>query len=112
MAVETFNGTASSTVPMKSLTNGSGGKSITSATYMPGMDDGIDGPVVEDTGVEKRNSLGRSGATSGNRFSGGKPGALSRMSQDQAKRDSVGSAQGSDDGAKVGVSLTDKPMDD
>lgn len=112
MAVETFNGTASATVPMKSLTNGSGGKSITSATYMPGMDDGIDGPVIEDTGVEKRNSLGRSGATSGNRFSGGKPGALSRMSQDQAKRDSVGSAQGSDDGAKVGVSLTDKPMDD
>ena len=37
------------------------------------------------------------------------------MSQDQGKRDSVGSIGGNEDGAagaRVGVSLTDKPMDD
>lgn len=64
------------------------------------MDDGLDG-----IGVEKRNSLGRAAPA---RAAGGRrPVGLARMSVDQGKRDSVGS-----DGGRVGVSLTDKPMDD
>ncbi|CZT11986.1 hypothetical protein WAI453_002349 [Rhynchosporium graminicola] len=91
--------------------------SNTSATYIPSMGDGID-----DIGVEKRNSLGRSApATSGSgRFAKRKSVGLARMSQDQGlgKRDSVGSLSGvqggDEEGAngRRGVSLTDKPMDD
>ena len=102
--------------PLQNVTNGSS-EPPTSATYMPGMDDGMMSEAIsaEKTGVEKRNSLGRAPAASGGRFGGRKPVAL-RMSQshEQSKRDSVGSMSGYDDGVgeKFGVTLTDKPMDD
>jgi len=62
--------------------------------------------MMGEIGVEKRNSLGR--AAPAGRPGGRRPVGLARMSQDQGKRDSVGSL----DGGRVGVSLTDKPMDD
>lgn len=65
------------------------------------MPDGLD-----DIGLEKRNSLGRSGpAQGGSRFAqrrSMKPGELNN-------RDSVGSLGGTEG---RGVSLQDKPMDD
>ena len=72
---------------------------------MPGMDDNM-----EEIGVEKRNSLGRSGA----KFAGRRPVGLARMSQDHltTNRDSVGSLGGVQEHGRVGVSLEDKPMDD
>ena len=76
---------------------------VTSATYIPGMADGLD-----DIGLEKSNSLGRSAPVPGGRYTGRKP-VGARMSQDQGKRDSVGSIH---EGGRIGVSLTDKPMDD
>jgi hypothetical protein len=80
----------------------------TSATYMPGMDDGM----MADIGVEKRNSLSRTGPAVGGRFAGRRPGGLNRMSgADQSKRDSVASIDGVT-GGRMGVSLTDKAMDD
>lgn len=85
---------------LQNITNGSSDTPHTSATYIPGMDDGLG-----EIGVEKRNSLGRAAPTSAAR--GRKPVGLARMSMDQSKRNSVGS-----DGGRVGVSLTDKPMDD
>jgi hypothetical protein len=71
---------------------------------------------MNDIGITKRDSLGRSGA----RFSGRRPtpGGYNRMSvHEQGKRDSVGSLGGHEDasvsgGGRMGVSLTDKPMDD
>ena len=97
--------------PLQPITNGAAAVNSapkpaqTSATYMPGMDDHMMGEI----GVEKRNSLGRSAPAAGGRFAGRRPGALNRMSGvDQSKRDSVGSI----DGGRVGVSLSDKPMDD
>jgi hypothetical protein len=109
--VELSNGATAS--PPKSTSNGSGERSITSATYIPGMDDEISHhPVPEDVGVEKKNSLGRSGAAPTSRFAGRKPVGMSRKSQDATKRDSAGSFHGSDDSTRVGVSLTDKPMID
>ncbi|KIN03864.1 hypothetical protein OIDMADRAFT_102238 [Oidiodendron maius Zn] len=109
--VELANGATAT--PPKSVSNGSGERSITSATYIPGMDDEIGHPAVtEDVGVEKKNSLGRSGAPPTSRFAGRKPVGISRVSQDTTKRDSVGSLHGSDDSTRVGVSLTDKPMID
>jgi hypothetical protein len=109
--VELSNGATAS--PPKSTSNGSGERSITSATYIPGMDDEISHhPVPEDVGVEKKNSLGRSGAAPTSRFAGRKPVGMSRKSQDATKRDSAGSLHGSDDSTRVGVSLTDKPMID
>jgi hypothetical protein len=107
-SVELANGAAAT--PPKPHANGSGERSITSATYIPGMDDELARQVPEESGVEKRNSLGRSGAP-GTRFSGRKAVGLVRLSQDTSKRDSVGSLNGSDDSGRVGVSLTDKPMD-
>ncbi|KAG4411581.1 hypothetical protein IFR04_015278 [Cadophora malorum] len=104
---ETANGTDS---PLKPITNGASEAPPTSATYIPGKGDGID-----EVGVEKRNSLGRSAPAASGRFAGRRPVGLARMSQDQGKRDSVGSIGGNEDGAagaRVGVSLTDKPMDD
>jgi hypothetical protein len=103
---EPVNGT-----PLQPITNGSSEVPTTSATYMPGMSDGMD-----DIGIEKRNSLGRSGAATGARY-GRRPVGLARMSQDQVgKRDSVVSLSGSNDdspsGGRVGVSLMDRPMDD
>ena len=96
---EPANGT-----PLQSITNGSAEPSnITSATYIPGMDD---------IGIEKRNSLGRSAPAAGGRFAGRRPVGYGRMSVDQSKRDSVGSVGGYEDGSRVGVSLTDRPMDD
>jgi RhoGAP domain len=98
--------------PLQSITNGSAQQAPqTSATYIPGMDDGM-----EEIGVEKRNSLGRTQA----RFSGRRPNpsGYNRMSvHDSTKRDSVGSLGGHEDasgsgGGRMGVSLTDKPMDD
>jgi hypothetical protein len=106
----------SSSTPLQNITNGSS-DTATSATYMPGMDDGMMSEAIsaEKNGVEKRNSLGRAPAAVGGRFGGRKPVAL-RMGQnhDQSKRDSVGSMSGYDDGVgeKFGVTLTDKPMDD
>lgn len=107
--VELSNGAAAT--PPKAVSNGARERSITSATYIPGMDDEMGTPLAEDVGVEKKNSLGRSGAPT-SRFSGRKPVGIARMSQDTTKRDSVGSLHGSDDSARVGVSLTDKPMID
>jgi hypothetical protein len=103
---ESSNGTAPAFTPLSSITNGSAdppAASVTSATYMPGIDD--------DISIEKRNSLGRSGA----KFAGRKPVGLTRMSQDHltSKRDSVGSLTGvHEDHGRAGVSLEDKPMDD
>ncbi|KAN0089806.1 rho-GTPase-activating protein-like protein [Hyaloscypha variabilis] len=95
---------------LQSITNGSSEPQapMTSATYVPGMGDGLD-----DIGIEKRNSLGRTQA----RFSGRRPApGYNRMSGvEQGKRDSVGSLGGYEDGSgggRMGVSLTDKPMDD
>ncbi|KAH8804556.1 rho-GTPase-activating protein-like protein [Xylogone sp. PMI_703] len=84
----------------------------TSATYVPGGDDPML-PEEYGAGVEKRNSLTRSAVAGGGRFVARKPPGAGRMSQDQGsgKRDSVGSF-GSQEGARHGVSLTDKPMDD
>ena len=77
------------------------------------MDDEIGHPAVtEDVGVEKKNSLGRSGAPPTSRFAGRKPVGIGRVSQDIKKRDSVGSLHSSDDSTRVGISLTDKPMID
>ncbi|TVY81846.1 Rho-GTPase-activating protein [Lachnellula suecica] len=89
--------------PLQSITNGISEAPHTSATYIPGMDDGMMGEI----GVEKRNSLGRS-APAAARAGGRRPVGLGRVSVDQSKRDSVGST----DGGRVGVSLTDRPMDD
>jgi hypothetical protein len=99
-ASEPANGTTAT--PLQPITNGTAEAPQTSATYIPGMDDGMMGEI----GVEKRNSLGR--AAPAGRPGGRRPVGLARMSTDQTKRDSVGSL----DGGRVGVSLTDKPMDD
>jgi len=104
--------------PLQSITNGSGTPVTvepprTSATYIPGMGDGIDDIIGG--GVEKRNSLGRSGHVTNNRFSvaGRRPVGQKRMSTEQSKRDSLVSLSSHEDGmTRVGVSLTDKPMDD
>jgi hypothetical protein len=94
------------TTPLQPITNGSADVPQTSATYIPGVDDGM----MDGIGVEKRNSLGRSSPAVGGRFAGRKPVGLARVSQDQTKRDGVGSVH--EDSGRVGVSLTDKPMDD
>jgi hypothetical protein len=60
------------------------------------MPDGLD-----DIGLEKSNSLGRSGHAQGGRFA-----ARRGVKNDAGHRDSVGSLDGR------GVSLQDKPMDD
>jgi hypothetical protein len=106
---ESSNGTASISAPLSNITNGSADispASVTSATYHPGMDDGMN-----EVGVEKRNSLGRSTPKAAGRRAVG----LARMSQDLliSNRDSTGSLSGAQDHhAHVGVSLEDKPMDD
>lgn len=86
--------------PLQSITNGSAQPTITSATFMPGMPDGLDDP-----GLEKRNSLGRSAAATGGRFASRRP-----VGRDQGNRDSVGSMGGVESGR--GVSLQDRPMSD
>jgi hypothetical protein len=105
--VEPTNGTTPASKPLQDITNGSAEPapaSVTSATYMPGMDDGM-----QEISVEKRNSLGRSGA----KFTGMRPVGLARMSQDHlSNRDSTGSVAGVHEHGRVGVSLEDKPMDD
>lgn len=109
VAAEPTNG-----APLQPITNGSvETPPQASATYMPGVGDGLD-----DIGVEKRNSLGRSGPAAGGRYAR-RPVGLNRMSMDHAnKRDSIASSGGNDSstdspvGGRVGVSLTDKPMDD
>lgn len=83
-----------------SKANGADESSPMSATYVPGMDD-----IMIDSPIEKRNSLGRSAPVPSSRFSGRKP-LATRVNQDQAKRESVGSDH------QVGVTLTDAPMDD
>ncbi|KAF4627648.1 hypothetical protein G7Y89_g10505 [Cudoniella acicularis] len=101
-------------VALQNITNGSGeSQPQTSATYIPGMDDGMMGGEI---GVEKRNSLGRSGAAGGGRFAGRRPVGLARMSQGETgKRDSVGSLgevhNNEGVGEKFGVTLTDRAMD-
>lgn len=99
------------TTPLQNVTNTNGTaaprdeeRPQTSATYIPGMDDGMDHHI----GIAKRDSLGRSAPAAGGRFATRRPVGAARMSQDVGKRDSVGST-GS---GHVGVSLTDKPMDD
>jgi hypothetical protein len=110
VTTEPTNATPASTAhtaPLHNITNGSAQPApvITSATYVPGMDDGME----DFGGIEKRNSLGRSGvASGGGRYAGRRPVGGARMSQDQSKRESVGSLHED----RVGVSLTDKPMDD
>ena len=83
--------------PLHSITNGSAQPSVTSATYIPGMPDDL-----EEMGLEKRNSLGRSGPVSG-RFAGRRP-----VGREQGNRDSVGSIGGQE--PSRGVSLQDRPM--
>ncbi|CZR67530.1 related to GTPase activating protein [Phialocephala subalpina] len=109
VAAEPTNGT-----PLQPITNGSAdAPAQASATYMPGIGDGL-----EDIGIEKRNSLGRSGPASGGRYTRRPVGLNNRMSTDHInKRDSVASLGGNESsdspiGSRVGVSLTDKPMDD
>jgi hypothetical protein len=97
-AAEPTNGTA-----LHSITNITAEPAQTSATYIPGMGDGLD-----DISVEKRNSLSRTSAAATNRFSARRP-VANRISQDQGKRDSVGSIG---EHPRAGVSLSDKPMDD
>jgi hypothetical protein len=110
VATEPTNGPPASTAhaaPLHNITNGSAqpARVITSATYVPGMDDGME----DFGGIEKRNSLGKSGvASGGGRYAGRRPVGGARMSQDQGNRESVGSLHDE----RVGVSLTDKPMDD
>lgn len=93
--------------PLKTITNGAETSPPMSAPYVPSVDEGLDSAGA---GVEKRNSLNRSGPAGGSgRFPGRK--GLSRMGVEDRKRDSAGSQIG-EDGARVGVSLTDKAMDD
>ncbi|KAI1005907.1 Rho-GTPase-activating protein 8 [Podosphaera aphanis] len=87
----------------------------TSATYIPGFDDGLDA-----ISVEKRNSLGRSShSSSSNRYSARKSVGLTRIgaNQDQPKRSSLIGLNGMGDDyaahpARVGVNLTDRPIED
>ncbi|TVY45298.1 Rho-GTPase-activating protein [Lachnellula occidentalis] len=95
--------TKEAAAPLQNVTNGASDTPHTSATYIPGMDDGLG-----EIGIEKRNSLGRAAPASAAR--GRKPVGLARMSMDQSKRNSVASS--GSDGGRVGVVLTDKPMDD
>jgi hypothetical protein len=110
VATEPTNGPPASTVhtaPLHNITNGSvqPARVITSATYVPGIDDGME----DFGGIEKRNSQGKSGvASGGGRYAGRRPVGGTRMSQDQSSRESVGSLHEE----RVGVSLRDKPMDD
>ncbi|CAL3963124.1 unnamed protein product [Diplocarpon coronariae] len=98
---ETTNGTPDS--PLKPITNGS--ESPATATHVAGVEESLDSLAPE-----KHNSLSRvSAASATSRFAARR--SLARMSMDQSKRDSVGSSLG-EDGARLGVSLTDKPMDD
>lgn len=95
---------AASDAPLTNVTNTNGSAShpVTSATYIPGMPDGLD-----DVGLEKRNSLGRSGhAQAGNRYSVRR----SVKAGDAGNRDSVGSIGGPE--GRIGVSLQDRPMED
>lgn len=74
----------------------------------------IDG-LQEEAGLEKRNSLTRSTPVTSNRFSTRRPLSLARGPQDPGKRDSLGSIGGQENdagAARIGVSLTDRPMDD
>ncbi|KUJ07730.1 rho-GTPase-activating protein-like protein [Mollisia scopiformis] len=108
VAAEPTNGT-----PLQSITNGVADAPAASATYMPGGSDGLD-----DIGVEKRNSLGRSAPAPSARYGRRPVGAgMNRMSTDHSSRNSVASLGGNESsdspvGGRVGVSLTDKPMDD
>lgn len=109
------------TSTLQSSSNGSGEEKapVTSATYMPGAP-GLD--ELMDGGVEKRNSLGRAGAAGvgSSRFAGRKAVGVNRMSvvgvngvaAGENKRDSIASVTSEGGSARVGVSLTDKPMDD
>jgi hypothetical protein len=108
--------------PLKDFTNGSAdaAKSMMSATYVPGMDDGpfsataAPGDMHDMThDLQKRNSLGGGRvSTAAARFGGRKAMPMTStmnrasMSQDQNKRESITSEH------QVGVQLTDKPMDD
>ena len=104
---EPTNGTIPSSKPLQDITNGSADPTpatVTSATYMPGMDDDM-----QDIGVEKRNSLGRSAA----KIPGRRAVGLARLSQDHlTSRDSIGSLAGAHEHSRAGVSLEDRPMDD
>ncbi|KAE8442632.1 hypothetical protein EG329_002989 [Mollisiaceae sp. DMI_Dod_QoI] len=106
---EPINGT-----PLQPITNGRAeAPAQASATYMPGVGDGLD-----DIGIEKRNSLGRAGPASGGRYGRRPVGVGNRMSTEHGnKRDSIASQGGNESSdspisGRVGVSLTDKPMDD
>lgn len=106
----------SASAPLQPITNGTAEASPaphTSATYMPG------GEGLDDIGVEKRNSLGRAPAAGASTRFGRRPvgSGMNRMSADQSNRNSVASLGGNEAsdspiGGRVGVSLTDKPMDD
>ncbi|KAG0645297.1 Rho-GTPase-activating 8 [Hyphodiscus hymeniophilus] len=105
---EPTNGTTPASVPLSNITNGSADHapgSVTSATYMPSIDDDL-----QEVGIEKRNSLGRPGA----KVAGRRPVGLARMSQDHSasNRDSIGSSGGVQEHSRLGVSLEDRPMDD
>ncbi|KAF2454892.1 rho-GTPase-activating protein-like protein [Lineolata rhizophorae] len=109
---------------------------ISTVGYHPAANGSVQTPTAVDSpvsdagsagGVEKRNSLGRSGAQAGGRFPRKPPGGLARQSLvgsvgsaasgvTLGKRDSVGSLGGADEtqghGGHRGVELSDRPMDD
>jgi hypothetical protein len=101
VTAEPANGTVA---PLQPTTNGSSDQTVTSATYMPGMDQGLDGGSLE-----KRNSLGRAGA----KVAGRRPIGLGSgvPSQEQITKVSTGSLGGVPE-HEHGVNLVDRPMDD
>lgn len=105
--------TSTNMTPLHSISNGSEIPQ-TSATYIPGSDDTLDG-----ISVEKRNSLSRSTPVPPipNRFTSRKSVGFSRMSlnQDLGQRNSLSNLNGPGDeyipsSNRVGVNLTDKSM--
>ncbi|KAI6248091.1 Rho-GTPase-activating protein [Erysiphe necator] len=105
--------TSTNITQLHSITNGSEIPQ-TSATYIPGSDDTLDG-----ISVEKRNSLSRSTPVPPipNRFTSRKSVGFSRMSvnQDLGQRSNLANFNGSGDdylpsSNRVGVNLTDKSM--
>lgn len=101
--------------PLQPTTNGSAppeparAPQMTSATYIPGMNDD-DMMSGTGAGVEKRNSLGRSGPAVGGRFAARRP--IGKTGTDPMKRDSVAGIDGVASGGRLGVSLMDRAMDD
>jgi hypothetical protein len=87
------------TVPLQPVTNGS-------SEHSPGTPVANTDGLADDIGIEKRNSLGRSGHAGAGRL----PQAR-RIAPGKQSLGSIGKHE-TGDSRPVGVSLTDKPMDD